>query len=96
MIKSLGVLLPLAAFVVCWAALRRRRQGWREAFLASAILWGVWVVVTAEVLSVAALITPASVAGSWILALIFACALAVPTVRPSVPPLSLVLIRMTR
>ena len=72
LIKSTSVLLPFLAFSGSWLALRRRGQDWRTSFLVSATLWGVWIAVTTELLSVGSLLTRGAVAAAWLAASILA------------------------
>src|ERR1700719_1398935 len=72
LIKSIPVLLPFLAFSGSWIALRRRGQDQRTSFLVSATLWGTWVAVTTELLSLGSLLTRGAVAAVWLAASILA------------------------
>ncbi|MDJ0702076.1 MAG: glycosyltransferase family 39 protein [Leptolyngbyaceae cyanobacterium MO_188.B28] len=47
----MALILPLAAFLLLFRICHRRDTDWRAAVLLAAIAWGVWVVLTTEVLS---------------------------------------------
>ena len=68
LLKSSLVLVPFLAFGGCWVTQWRRGQDWRTSFLVSATLWGIWVAITTELLSVGSALSRGAVAGVWLAA----------------------------
>ena len=61
----LSALLPLVAWALFLGFLRSRGFGWRTAFLATAVLWGVSVTLLTELLSLFGALNRPWVAGGW-------------------------------
>src|SRR3990172_8247405 len=60
-----SALLPLVAWALFLGFLRSRGFGWRTAFLATAVLWGVSVTLLTELLSLFGALNRPWVAGGW-------------------------------
>jgi len=59
------LIFPIAAFLLFYQSLRRKRIDWRRSALASAIFWATCVVAINETLSIGHHLTRGSVAASW-------------------------------
>ncbi|HEV2528501.1 MAG TPA: hypothetical protein VGT61_08650 [Thermomicrobiales bacterium] len=70
------VIVPVVAFVTCWVALvsRRSRLGLREAFLVSALIWGVIATLIIEGSSLVNALAAPAVAGAWLIVIVVALA----------------------
>ena len=71
------VILPLIAFIGCWAALYVGNRDWRTSFIEAAILWAVWLALTTETLSSVFWISQLGLAAAWLLAAALAWLVAV-------------------
>jgi hypothetical protein len=61
-------ILPLFAFLGCWAALYVRDFDWRASFIAGSVIWGLWVALTTEALGSVTRLSRGNIAVSWLLA----------------------------
>jgi hypothetical protein len=70
------VITPFLAYLSLFLYLHHKHRSldWRRNFLRAGILWGIWMVLTTEVLSLVRAVTPAGLALAW-LALGIACAI---------------------
>lgn len=66
-------IFPLAAFFLLFLAIYQFSSGddWRHTCIASAVLWGAYLVFTTEILSLARAITPLGLALNWTLMMVF-------------------------
>jgi hypothetical protein len=62
------LLLPLLAFLGCWARLYARNRDWRGSSIVAAILWGVWLALATEILSSITRLSAHGIAAAWLLA----------------------------
>jgi hypothetical protein len=60
------VLLPLAAYLAIFWILRLRGEGWRSAALGAAVVWGVFLALITEALSIPRLITRPALSIAWL------------------------------
>ncbi len=75
------LILPLLAFLGCWAGLYARNRDWRGSFIMAAILWGVWLAVATEILSSITRLSAHGIAAAWLLAAALACLAAIRTMK---------------
>jgi 4-amino-4-deoxy-L-arabinose transferase-like glycosyltransferase len=78
-------IFPILAFLGCWSALYAERPDWRECFISSAVLWGVWVAVSTEALGRQKWLSGTGIAAAWAFAAALACAVAIYRLRTRSP-----------